>query len=261
MDLSVTFRIFYAYFGNIWLILLYLAAVIHLWFTEKRKEIRILLIYYPLLGSLLFLCPLTYRYLKAVTGESTYYRLLWLLPMGLTIAYGIVKLITGIRKISVRIAATLLCMALLCGTGAYVYANPYFSVAENRFHIPAAVQNLCDRIGKPGREIPAAFPPYLMNYVRQYDATIRMPYGRDSQVEAEGWKKYPEQAEFCDAMSQPVLDCARIAELAKASNTYYVIVHRYHPLEGAFEDYGYDPVANVDDYVIYYMRDAYPPAE
>ena len=245
-----TFLILKEYFGSILFLGSYVLSFAYLCVTEKKKEIRIALVYYPAMMLMLFLLPPVHKLVSAVMNDTTiYYRLLWLLPASLTIGYAGVKVISELKNKWIRIPAIVLCLCVLVGTGDYMYDNPYFSRAENRFHIPGAVQLICDAISIPGREVRAAFPPHQVMFVRQYDPTILMPYGRNIQID--GWDKFPEQYGFYEAMSQPTIDCKTVAEYAVETGTQYVIVHMYQPLEGTFEEFGYQAVANVDDYVIY----------
>ncbi len=250
MRLPETFLTLKAYFGTIPFLLLYVSAFVYLCVTEKKKETRIVLVYYPALMLALFLLPpVRILILTVMDDSSIYYRLLWLLPVSLTIGYAGVKIISGLKSKAAGIIATLLCLGILAGTGDYIYDNPFFSAAENRFHVPAAVQQICDAVGIPGREVRAAFPPHQVMFVRQYDPTILMPYGRNVQVE--GWDREDDQAFFYAAMTEPTIDCKTVAEYAVITGTQYVIIHMYQPLSGSFEEFGYQAVANVDDYVIY----------
>ncbi len=250
MRLPETMMIVKEYFGSPAFLVLYLAALTYLGVTEKKKEVRIGLVYYPVLLLLLFLLPPVRKLFAAVMHDgSIYYRLLWLLPAGLTVCYAGGKVVSSLKNKLIGVLAAVLCLGIIAATGDYIYDNPYFSPAENRFHIPGAVQLICDEISIPGREVRAAFPPHQVMFVRQYDPTILMPYGRNMQVE--GWDRTEEQAFFYAAMAEPVIDCETVAGYAVLTGTQYVIVHMYQPLEGTFEEFGYQAVANVDDYVIY----------
>ena len=71
-------------------------------------------------------------------------------------------------------------LAIIVVSGSLVYINRYMSPAENLYHIPQNVIDICDVIepaeGEP--RVRAAFPSELVHFVRQYDTNILMPYGR-----------------------------------------------------------------------------------
>ncbi len=76
-----------------------------------------------------------------VEEAGTYYRILWLLPMTVVIAYAGVKLIGKHTRIG------LVALAAVCILGgSYVYGNVNVSKAENRYHLPAEVPAICDLI-------------------------------------------------------------------------------------------------------------------
>lgn len=76
------------YIGNGAIFLLYLAALLYLIFAEKKKQTRTILVSAPVAVMVLFSFP-PFKLLFEVLGldSETYYRILWLLPMGIIIAY------------------------------------------------------------------------------------------------------------------------------------------------------------------------------
>lgn len=246
-----TFEIFKNYIGNGMLFILFIIACVFLFIKEKDKVKRTLLIYFPLTVLILFFFPLFHGIVDMMLDEETYYRILWLMPMTATIAYAGVKwILLGMKKWQ-RVVAMLLCCCLIVFTGDYVYDNPYFSKAENRFHIPQYVAEVCDSIIVEGREVRAAFPSEMLPYVRQYTANICMPYGRN--VIVEDWDK---TSELYNAMTADEIDCETVSELAKEESCQYVILNASWKLIGTMEEYNYDKVNSVDGYDIYLLEGA-----
>ena len=170
------------YIGNGFAVGLFVVSFVYLLFVEKDRTKRMILLYTSLVTAGLFFCPLfAAGVLRYLDGE-TYYRILWLLPMTAVIAYAGVRLAAGCQKRWRKAAAGLLVCAAIVLTGDYVYDNPFFSIAENRFHVPQTVALVCDAIIVEGREVRAVFPDEMLLYVRQYTGNIRMPYGRETQV-------------------------------------------------------------------------------
>ena len=97
------------------------------------------------------------------------------------IAFGTVQLCGKLagRK---RYVGITLAIVLFTISGSLIYRNPNFQKAENAYHVPQSVVDICDTIEVPGREVMAAFPGELLQYVRQYSNVICMPYGRDIMV-------------------------------------------------------------------------------
>ena len=133
-------EIFKAYNGTGYYCILFIIALIYLWFTEEDKRIRALLIYTPTVIQILFFTPIFYMIYNRL-DDGTYYRILWLLPMTVVIAYAGCKVI-GIHT---RVGLALL-SAILVMSGTYVYKSVYMTRAENEYHIPQEVVEVCEII-------------------------------------------------------------------------------------------------------------------
>ena len=86
-----------------------------------------------------------------------YYRILCLLPVTPVIAYAAVDFcgkLVGYRKYVAITAALIMFMI----SGILNYRIPYFQQAENVYHVPTSVVDICDAIEVPGREVMAVFP-------------------------------------------------------------------------------------------------------
>ena len=79
--------IFKLYGGSGFLTALYLIALLFLLVKERDKSARILFVYLPLFVLFLFFFPLFRKvYVRLMDGGETQYRILWTIPMALTIA-------------------------------------------------------------------------------------------------------------------------------------------------------------------------------
>lgn len=244
--------LFRNYIGNGYAAGLFAVSFFYLLFTEKDKVKRLILLYLSSVVIALYFCPLfaagIFRYLD---GE-TYYRFLWMVPMTAVIAYAGVRLITDCSKKRLRVTAGVFVCAAIMLTGDYVYDNPFFRPAENRFHVPHAVAEVCDAIIVEGREVRAAFPEEMIPFVRQYTSLICMPYGREVVVERWGTTN-----ELYDALRADVLDCEKITASAAEQECHYIIVNATKPGQEDFEKNGYHFVETIAGYSIYLQDDVY----
>ena len=237
-------EIFKAYNGTGYYCILFIIAMIYLWFTEEDKRIRALLIYTPTAIQILFFVPVFYMIYNRL-DDGTYYRILWLLPMTVVIAYAGCKVI-GIHT---RVGLALL-SAILVMSGTYVYKSVYMTRAENEYHIPQEAVQICEII-KPeeGRErVWAVVPADLVHYIRQYTTTIQLAYGRDSMVQS--WMRLDNP--LYDLYAEPIMDVEKLAQYATEYNCNYVILDRERILEnGKPEDLGLTRIGATDHYDIY----------
>ncbi|MBQ7359882.1 MAG: hypothetical protein IJW63_07305 [Lachnospiraceae bacterium] len=231
--------------GEGMILTLFFLSVIWLLITEKRKEIRIVFVYMPATILVVFLFPLTAKIMSMFMGEEIYYRLLWLWPIVPTIAYATVQLWKTVKEQS-RLLVVLVISAIIVISGKLMYVSPNYSVAENQYHIPQVVVDICDDIRVEGRELRVLFPRELVQYVRQYDATVCLPYGREVLVYSWGVRN----GLFYVMETQPI-DVKLAAEYAREDMCHYVIIRETDELQGDFEDYDYELFGVYDEYLVY----------
>ncbi len=250
--MEMVFTLFREYWGDLLPLMVYAIAFVFLFVTEKEKNKRILLLYLTAVVLVLFFFPLFAKVIIDVMEDEIYYRILWILPVTVTVAYAGVRLVQMCKPLWGKAIAVVLLLVTLAGCGDYVYDNPYFSVATNRFHLPDEVIVICDSISVPGREVRAVFPSNLLSYVREYTAAVCMPYGREAVVE-----RWNFDIPLFDAMEEETIDAAKLGTLAYEAQCHYIILNSAKPINGDLADYTYRKVNSVGVYDIYLSDDAY----
>nr|WP_289766226.1 hypothetical protein [uncultured Acetatifactor sp.] len=244
-DVAALFR---EYMGTGLIVIWYILCLVYLWMNEKRKHLRILFLYMPVILLLLYFNPVFYRLVYAVVEREIYYRILWLLPMTVVIAYTCICIYGRMAGSGERRANVFaLCAAgVIMVSGSFVYSSPFFSRAENIYHVPDTVVDICDAINVPGREVMAAFPLELVQYVRQYSPVTCMPYGRETTVDR--WNYYHP---LRDEMEAEVIEMEKLVPLSREYHCHYVIFRPGTKVRGKPEDYGWVRFGEVDGYTIY----------
>lgn len=241
-DVLILFR---EYMGTGLIVILYLFSLIYLFLKEEKKYVRVMFVLVPIGLLLLYFNPLFAEVVYKAAGEEIYYRILWLLPLSAGIAYTACHIYShaeGRRRM-----ASVFCAAVVIAfSGKFVYDSPYFSKAENSYHVPDSVVHICDAIVVPGREVMAAFPFELVQYVRQYTALVCMPYGREMLVER--WYYVNDMAE---AMERNPVDLEELTPLANQNRCHYIILNEEKEILGDPQDYGLELFGKMDGYVIY----------
>ncbi len=234
------------YTGLRFIAVLYLAGVIYLLITEKEKRIRVLMVYTPLTVLAIFLCPLFRKFFvgAGLDGE-TYYRVLWLLPIGITIAYAGCKLFSAHKRIGLIVMSA---AVIVCGT--CVYTNQNVTRAENLYHLPDSAVKVCDFLNEQGKGeyIKVVVPQELVHFVRQYDADIMMPYGRNMLVPR--WGYYDAVHEAMEKTT--IVDMKALLEATRSYQCNYVVFHETRELNSDPADYRLELLGKVDGYLIYW---------
>ena len=239
------------YRGTGFLLILYVVAFIFLFIYEKEKKRRILLLYMPLSLMVLLYFPVFYHiYVVYLDDSGTYYRMFWLLPMTITIAYGACCAIYRFRRIGI----VLVC-AIIALCGAYTYKQTdttNVDKTENVYQIPQYVIDLCDYMEQdiPGVNVYACVPTEMLFYVRQYNPKINLIFGRDA-VEPK-WGYYNE---FYEAfVLSDTINLEELLELTRGNldkKCTYFVIDKDRKLSGDPSKYGLDKIASVEDYVLY----------
>lgn len=236
---------FRLYMGTGLIVIFFLAALIYLLFTEKRKPIRIMFVYVPVIVLLVFFNPLVTKLVYDYADNEIYYRILWLLPVTVVIAFALAELYGKLQE-KLKIPFVIVVAALIMVSGSYIYNNGFYRKAENIYHVPQSVADICDAIEVEGREVMAVFPVELLQYVRQYSPVVCMPYGREITVD-----RWNYSFELYDVMEAEVIDAERLSELARASACHYIILPDDKEVDGDLNDYLYADFGVAEGYVIY----------
>lgn len=233
------------YEGSGQLLLLYAASLVYLLFCEKDRVRRTLLVYLPLLWIAAFALPPVYRLYSKLDEAGTYYRLLWLIPGGLTIAWGMIRLFQNRIRIGILVACGLI---ILCGQ--YTYSNENMLPAENRLHLPQMVIDVSDTIMNEtgGEQTCVAMPVGLVQFVRQYNTKIIMPYGREMQMGSYYNSVYEAMED-----TEP-LDAGKLLRALDEYDCGYLVMEtaKVLPIDQKLQQAGLRIVADVDGYRIYY---------
>ena len=238
---------FNSYVGWGIIFILYLAAVIFLFVTEKRKERRILFIYMPLVLLILFFLPPVAKLIEKLADDEIYYRLLWILPVTVTLADTMTEIAIKFKgKMRVIVIAAFAVMIMLGGR--LIYTDDRFSVAENEYHMPQEVVDICDAVIIPGREVRVAFPSEFLVYVRQYTPLIVMPYGWD---DIKYWGEEGSEHKMREIMNGDVIDANALTYEGRENVVHYIVVSEEKKIVGNMNDGGYEEFARIDGYVIY----------
>lgn len=242
---SHALNLFREYMGSGLIVIWFLVSLIYLWITEKRKQVRILFIYVPVILLLMYLNPLFAAIVYEAAGDEIYYRVLWLLPMTPVIAFAVISVFGRLQGMK-RTAFVVVSAVIIMVSGSYIYSNPFFSKAENPYHVPQTVVDICEAIEVEGREVKAIFPLEMLQYVRQYSPVVCMPYGREILVDAWGqWN------ELYDVMEAEEINPGLLTEKCREQWVVYIVLPENKKVNGSFEDYEFEEFARIDNYVIY----------
>lgn len=223
--------------------ILFLLSLIYLGYTEEDKRVKTMLVYIPAIMLALFFLPPFYMLYNRL-DEGTYYRILWLMPMTVVIAYAGCKVIGRHVKLGVLLG----CIVLII-SGKYVYSSQHMTPAENAYHLPQETIEICEMIRPAEGEerVWALFPAEQVHFVRQYTTTIQLPFGRDNLVESWNREIHP----LYTLLQQEVIPADELSELSIESYCNYIILLKTMKVEGDLEEYGIKLIGETENYYVY----------
>lgn len=242
-----------AYEGNGRYIVLFLISLVYI-FLKRRKEKKIVYFVSVALGTIILVIanPVAIKFLNEYMGfAEVYWRLFWLLPVLVIIAYAVTDLLKDKGVIWGGILVCGICVAvILCGS--CIYVSTSYKLPENKYKLPAEVIEVSDIIldCSQEQEIKAIVPAELSWCMRQYTGKIKLLYGRDGRPFRAGKKRYA----IYEQMSAPLPDIEMIVRYAKKNKYNFLVMGNGIEMKDILSEAGFELVGTVDRYGIYYMK-------
>ena len=246
--MKTTLNIYQNYGGDSMMTLLVMAAILYLWVSEERREVKILFVYLVTGIIALFFFPVfSYIAIHFFLDSQVYYRLLWLVPMGMLVAYGAARAVSQIETRRKRIIMSVLFVLFMVRGGSLIYQKPMVTKAENLYHLPPSVIAVADVMHVEDRDVKAVVPSEMLQFIRQYDASILLAYGRDALVD--GWNNNP----LYEAMEANPVRSYAITDYAKQQGVEYIVLRTGTPVVGTnpINKYEFSYLTTTDNYDIY----------
>ena len=132
-------------------------------------------------------------------GKTVYWRMFWILPTSVIVAYVAVSVCTAGKKKTIQAVCASLLMALIIVTGKnpYVAVRPSIrkqSICRNFRRMRVRISSLIAAARTEGETALAVMPEDLVGYVRQYDASIRLALRKAFQIRETSAENPPSDA-------------------------------------------------------------------
>ena len=161
------------------------------------------------------------------TGDYEMYRknrvlaCLWLLPTVPLIAGGFTELVRRSRNRIVQVILVLVLTGVIAASGTGMIKAGNFERVFNRQQVPDQIAMICNRINedREGKEVRIAADEYTASYIRVYDPSLKMAYGRrgDGAVGKKARVLYKQ-------ITSEVPDGKKTSSLADAVHCTYVVM-------------------------------------
>ena len=223
---------------------LYLLALLYIYTKYKEeKNTRNFLLIYPIIVFIIIWNPIFAKILLKFIGNDVYWRVYWLLPIGITISYVFTKWIFENNNKINKITALLFSIFIIILSGKIIYTSNNFSLANNYFKIPNEILDLIFTISEDDEEYKKLAGPLEFNvYTRQVDGTILLEDGR------------PISGIYPDDTTAYYIENGLITEVAsraKEHNCNYVILKNETVKDGDLENFGFNLIKQNGRFSLY----------
>ena len=188
------------YFGEGWQYPVFAIALAGLLILWRRRDAAIAALYSVIMLIIIY-CPLTAGILMGFMGENVYWRMFWLVPIIPVLGVAMVEFIPMVIKAFcgifkkdgsdrvIRTVAVVFVLAiyggLLYGGGHFVYRDGNVTMAKNMEKLPPEVIDVIEALNADYEQAPVgekkvAAVGTIVPFIRQYDSTVLLAYGRST---------------------------------------------------------------------------------
>lgn len=227
--------------------LLLISAIIILLIKEKKSENRYLAYYTVILVVIIFLPPVAFIFGSYFIGVDVYWRVFWLVPSVIIIAFVSTKLIEQTSKKSNSRITFLAIAALIIVGGKCIYNTENFNKSTNQYKLPQEAVDICEMVAPEGTT-KIVVPETIISYIKQYNPNIDMLYGRNLGKDTKRGKNY----QFLLQLNSTDPDIQYIAEYAREKECKYVVFANTSNGIDLMVNYGYEMIGTTENYTVFH---------
>jgi len=242
----------------------FIVATVYIWITEKDKKIRDFFTWYTVIILLIIWNPFLVNILNEFINFSSLYRLYYMLPLYVTIAFAFTKFISNRSNVFYKSAAIIAVLVFILFFGeTYVFMNPYKETYffNNLYKLPDETVKVADMIYNDDTyENKKAIVPYGMSsQIQQVHVSIDLLYTRlVSNPKDEDGNPMPTDSDD-PAGYEPIQkiaegDTAYIDQICKDNQINYVVLSKDLELQEPMENYNFRVLGKTDDNIVYVRK-------
>lgn len=247
---------FQIYIGTGMFVVLFLISLLYIYIRDSKEKIKTdILLRYSIIAILILFNPLmVYAAEEFLLKDMVYWRIFWIIPVVPVIAYAAAQAVSGCKEKKKKLITSIAILLIIVYCGKLVYNTGNFQEADNLYKIPQEAIDICDIINEQsedGETIQLLVTPELASYIRQYDGTMKMLFGRHGRGNAEG-----EIDTVYEQLQSDTMDLVLITEIARDTGCNYLILNSHRmpqdrPEIDSLYEFGYMSVDTVGEYIIF----------
>lgn len=244
--------------------IVFIIATIYIWLTEKDKRIRDFFTWYTIIVLLIIWNPLALNIFNKFINFASMYRLYYMLPLYVTIAFAFTRFISNRKDIVLKCVYAFLIVVFICFfSETNVFMSPYKKTYEyhNFYKLPDESVKVADIIYNDTtyKEKKAIVPYGMSSHIQQVHVSIDLLYTRIiSSLTDEDGNPLPTDSDDPSGYG-PIQkikqgDTAYIDELCRNSRINYVVLEKDLKLQEPMENYDFKVLAKTDEHIVYIRK-------
>ena len=236
------------YIGQDIIYLVFLVALIALCIIERKHKDRwYVLGVYSICVLLIIFNPVVY-YVMAnyFIGGGVYWRMCWILPVNIVIAYVITRMIGERKAIGSRVALFLTGILVVVSCGSYMFTNDNYKKSENIYKLSQKVIDVSEGVLEQKENPVVIADSELSCYMRQYTPKIKQIYRR-AEVFGSKWSQVADDIVACYANG----DYPYLFQIGEENQCDIIVIPKSGGTDIRDTVHGYKKVKEVGEYYIY----------
>lgn len=259
-ELIEEIKMLYKYFNNENYLFfgLFLLSIIYIFSTEENKKVRDFFVVYSIFVLAIIWNPICIYIFNKMINIGSMYRLYYMLPTYISIAYAGTKIIEKNKKTLGKLFATILTVLVIILCGNCIFNESTTIKVSNYYKLPDESVEVAYAISKDTETTyKKAIVPYGMSsHIRQICADIELYYTRVVfNPKDENGNSLPHDSD--DASNYPPVknhnegNVEYIVNLCKKSNINYVVFPKATLLTDKMENYNFSVYKETNEHIIY----------
>ena len=161
-------------------LLLFIASIIFVLFNKKiKKNVKIVFGVFSIIIFIINLNPIFAKIYIKILGDGVYWRVYWMLPLGISIAFMLTYMIFSSKDFSKGLLLCVIAGLLILVSGDFVYNSDNFQKVNNYYKIDDEIIDIVNYVSNDkGEYKKLAGPAEFEIYTRQIDGTIILTMNR-----------------------------------------------------------------------------------
>ncbi len=245
-SLQIIQESFLKYKGTGMYIALFFIAMLYLFLSEKKKENRTFLVYFPCFILFIILNPIFQKCVNSLLNKNVYWRTFWMLPMGVVIAYASTKVVKSRNHVKHKVIVFITMITIIMVSGKLIYNKENYKKIDNFYKVPeeyVEVVNILSGATLKNKKVMVSSA--MVPYIRQIDASLKLAFPRRAYGD---YEKY----EILQAYNGG--DVEKLMKLCKEKQVNLLVYDKAIQITSSPVKFGFELYAQTENHDIYILN-------